>query len=74
MKVYDITGREVFTLVNEQKPAGYYTVQFDAGLSGSLASGVYFYKLIANGLNGKLIANGLNGQEFVLTKKIMLVK
>ncbi|HRE41668.1 MAG TPA: choice-of-anchor J domain-containing protein [Ignavibacteria bacterium] len=65
MKVYDITGREVFTLVNEQKPAGYYTVQFDAGLSGSLASGVYFYKLIAN---------GLNGQEFVLTKKIMLVK
>ncbi|HRE41667.1 MAG TPA: SBBP repeat-containing protein [Ignavibacteria bacterium] len=65
MKVYDITGREVYSLVNEQKPAGYYTVQFDAGLYGSLSSGVYFYRLIAK---------GINGQEFVLTKKMMLVK
>ncbi|HRE41666.1 MAG TPA: hypothetical protein PLG90_10045 [Ignavibacteria bacterium] len=62
MKVYDITGREVYSLVNEQKPAGYYTTQFNAG---SLASGVYFYRLIAN---------GINGQDFVLTKKMMLVK
>lgn len=42
LKVYDITGREVYTLVNEVKPAGYYTVDFDAS---SLASGVYFYKI-----------------------------
>jgi hypothetical protein len=35
-------GREVATLVNEQKPAGSYHVAFDARL---LSSGVYFYSL-----------------------------
>jgi hypothetical protein len=44
LKVYDILGREVTTLVNEQKPAGYYTVQFNAA---GLASGVYFYRMKA---------------------------
>ena len=42
VKVYDILGREVATLVNEQKPAGSYHVAFDAHL---LSSGVYFYSL-----------------------------
>jgi hypothetical protein len=42
--VYDLLGREVAVLVNEQKPAGGYTVTF----SGSgLAGGVYFYKMSA---------------------------
>ena len=44
LKVYDILGREVTTLVNEEKPAGIYEVRFNAG---SLASGVYFYQLRA---------------------------
>jgi len=44
LKIYDILGREVKTLVNEQKPAGTYEVQFDAS---SLSSGVYFYQLSA---------------------------
>ena len=44
LKVYDILGREVATLVNEQKPAGNYEVTFDAS---ELSSGVYFYKLQA---------------------------
>ncbi|MBI5402783.1 MAG: S8 family serine peptidase [Ignavibacteriae bacterium] len=44
LKVYDITGREIKTLVNEKKSAGYYTVEFS---SGSFASGVYFYRLEA---------------------------
>jgi hypothetical protein len=44
LKVYDITGREVASLVNEFKPAGYYTVEFDAS---KLASGVYFYKMVS---------------------------
>ncbi len=42
LKVYDILGREVATLVNEEKKAGFYNLQFDAT---GLSSGIYFYKL-----------------------------
>jgi hypothetical protein len=44
IKVYDVVGREVATLVNETKEAGSYQVTFNAS---KLASGVYFYKLQA---------------------------
>jgi hypothetical protein len=44
VKVYDVLGREVATLVNEVKEPGTYTVKFDAS---ALASGVYFYRLQA---------------------------
>ena len=44
LKVYDVLGREVALLVNERKPAGSYTVQFNAG---HLASGVYYARLQA---------------------------
>ncbi|MDP4116598.1 MAG: T9SS type A sorting domain-containing protein, partial [Bacteroidota bacterium] len=44
IKVYDMLGREVRTLVNENKPAGNYNVSFDAG---SLSSGVYIYRIVA---------------------------
>jgi photosystem II stability/assembly factor-like uncharacterized protein len=43
LKVYDIVGKEVATLVNEIKQPGSYDVRFDAR---SLSSGAYFYKLI----------------------------
>lgn len=42
LKIYDILGREVQTIVNEVKNAGKYQVNFDAS---SLTSGVYFYKI-----------------------------
>jgi hypothetical protein len=42
LKVYNVLGNEVATLVNEEKPAGNYTVTFNAS---SLSSGTYFYKL-----------------------------
>jgi hypothetical protein len=42
LKIYDVIGREVATLVNEAKNAGSYQVTFNAG---RLASGVYFYNL-----------------------------
>ncbi|MDD5360707.1 MAG: M28 family peptidase [Ignavibacteria bacterium] len=42
LKIYDLLGREVRTLVNEYQNAGNYVVMFNAG---ELASGVYFYKL-----------------------------
>jgi hypothetical protein len=45
LRVYDMLGREVATLVNEQKPAGRYTVQWNAA---GMSSGVYFYKLQTN--------------------------
>ncbi len=44
LKIYDILGREVVTLVNEEKPAGNYEVEFNAA---NLPSGVYFYQLQA---------------------------
>ncbi len=42
IKIYDILGREVATLVDEYKPSGSYEVDFDAS---RLTSGVYFYQL-----------------------------
>ncbi len=44
LKVYDVLGNEVATLVNEEKQAGVYEVEFDGS---SLASGMYLYKLQA---------------------------
>ena len=45
LKIYDILGREVRTLVNEVKSAGSYTIDFNAS---EFSSGVYFYKLESN--------------------------
>ena len=42
LKVYDVLGREVVTLVNEVKEAGNYEVKFDAS---KLSSGIYFYSI-----------------------------
>ena len=42
LKVYDLLGKEVVTLVNEKLNPGTYKVEFDAG---SLTSGIYFYRL-----------------------------
>ena len=45
LKIFDVLGNEIATLVNEDKPVGSYEVEFDAA---KLASGVYFYTLISN--------------------------
>jgi hypothetical protein len=44
LKVYDILGREVARLINEEKPAGSHEVQFTGN---GLTSGIYFYQLKA---------------------------
>ena len=43
LKIYDILGKEITTLVNEEKPAGTYKVKWDVK---NLAGGVYFYRII----------------------------
>jgi hypothetical protein len=48
LKVYDILGREVATLVNKQQKSGNYEVNFDAS---NLTSGVYFYQLQSGNFN-----------------------
>ena len=64
LKVFDILGNEVASLVDQYKPAGKYTVEFNShsGLSGirELPSGVYVYQLNAGG--------------FVKSKKMILLK
>jgi len=44
LKIYDVLGNEIATLVNEEKPAGKYRVEFDGS---KLTSGIYFYQLTA---------------------------
>jgi hypothetical protein len=63
IKVYDILGNEVATLVNEEKPAGNYEVEFSAGSCGDgsrLSSGIYFYILKVD--------------NFTECRKMMLIK
>jgi hypothetical protein len=47
LKVYDMMGREVVTLVNEKKNAGIHSVIFDGS---SLSSGIYYYTLTVDGI------------------------
>lgn len=58
LKVFNVLGQEIATLVNEKKQAGIYEVQYSP--EGSSASGVYFYRLTAG--------------EFVKVKKLLLLK
>jgi hypothetical protein len=63
LKVYDVLGNEVVTLVDEYKPAGEYEIEFNAvGTSRdlSLTSGIYFYQLRAG--------------SFVQSKKMILLR
>ena len=70
LKVYDMLGREVATLVNEVKTPGTYEVKFDIGhveRSRDIPSGVYFYRLSADPSAG-------SGQGFSETRKMILLK
>jgi Secretion system C-terminal sorting domain len=62
LKVYDVLGRLVKTLVDGDRSAGAYTAEFNGS---DLASGVYFYQLRVN---------GSSGNKFTSTKKLMLLK
>lgn len=52
LKVFDVLGNEVVTLVDEYKPAGKYEVKFNASaIDVGLSSGIYFFRLIAGNYN-----------------------
>jgi hypothetical protein len=57
LKVYDVLGNEIVTLINEEKPAGNYEVEFDGSM---LPSSIYFYQLKAE--------NFLETKKMVLIK------
>lgn len=61
LNVFDMSGKEILSIVNEQQAPGYYSVSINAG---NIASGVYYYRLTAIG----------EGKNFVATKKMILVK
>jgi hypothetical protein len=65
LTIYDILGNKILTLVNEQKTAGKYEVEFDAM---GMTSGIYFYKLSVNH-PGENLKNG-----FSKIKKMLLLK
>jgi hypothetical protein len=46
LKIYNMLGREVATLVSDTKVAGYYSIDFSAA---DLSSGVYYYRLESDG-------------------------
>ena len=45
LKIYDVLGNEISTLINEEQQAGFHKIDFNAS---SLSSGVYFYSLRSN--------------------------
>jgi hypothetical protein len=63
LKIYDILGNEVATLVNEVKEPGEYEVEW---LASNFTSGVYFYSIHANSEDGK--------QNYMSTRKMILMK
>jgi hypothetical protein len=79
LKVFDVIGNEVATLVNEEKPAGSYEVEFNAAShSGNvrnlpagrqgLPSGIYFYKLTVGN-------SAINSEQvYTETKKMIILK
>ncbi len=65
LAIYDILGNEVAQLENGNKSAGTYSHSFDAS---QLTSGIYFYTLSSTDLESS------SGQDFVQTKKMLLMK
>ncbi len=62
LKIFDVLGREVKTLVNKEQVNGVYEVNWngDDELGNKVSTGVYFYRIDAG--------------DFVQTKKMMLIK
>jgi hypothetical protein len=81
LKVFDLLGREVASLVSEELSAGNYSREWDAASS---LSGVYFYRMQTRPIDGGQAGNsstsfsyaqdGGSGQRYIETKKLLLLK
>ena len=60
LKIYDVLGNEIATVLNEEKPAGNYKIDVNAEQNSILSSGVYFYQLTAG--------------QFTKTRKMIYLK
>ena len=65
LKVYDVSGKTVATLVNEKLSAGVFEYEFNGA---ELSSGIYFYRLVVSSSNPTM------ANDFVETKRMILVK
>jgi flagellar hook assembly protein FlgD len=67
IRVFDLLGREVALLQDGEQQAGYHSVLWTGETSSghSVASGIYFYRIDANSVNGR---------GFISMKKMMLLK
>ncbi len=64
LKIFDALGREITTLVSEEKNKGSYNIKFDGS---KLTSGIYFYRIV-------IYSDILNPGNFSQTKKMLLLK
>ena len=68
VSIYDVNGKLVKKLINDQKEAGYHSVKWNGtdAYGRKVSSGIYFYRISAKNLR--------NGSEFIQTKKMVLLK
>jgi len=68
VSIYDVNGKLVKKLINDQKEAGYHSVEWNGtdAYGRKVSSGIYFYRISAKNLR--------NGSEFIQTKKMVLLK
>ena len=69
LKIYNLAGQQVKTLIDETQSAGYYKIDWDGKDSNGnmISSGIYFYRFIAQDPNGR-------NQRFLATRKIIFLK
>ena len=68
LTVYDILGREVAVLMDEQRSAGFFTAEWDGNnsIGANVSSGVYFYRMEAHATDG--------GGSFAEIRKAVMIK
>jgi hypothetical protein len=77
LTVFDALGQELAVLVDEEQPAGRFSVEFStASAKREMSSGVYYYRIEVRQTEGERrgAPSTSSGQSFVQTKKLILVK
>ncbi len=71
LKIYNILGKEIRSLVNEVQQAGSYSIEFNGS---GLGSGVYFYRIAIYPQSGEFSSDRLKAGNFTVTKMMSLIK